>query len=262
MNHTMLCISGFSGVGKDEFLGRLVRRFGVIQTGLVDPAKRHVADIYGFTESQLFGPSRNRNSGDIRYPKTTNPTDFCVSGELPAESNQWADSPVPWWSYRSAETGDVVWVRQHDPKFWLSPREALQLYCELMNKLYEDTWVRRGIEIHKLIATGMFDYNRMVGLIPRTTMRAGPIITAFADFRHHHEFRSAESIRTNDCRPVFIRIKSKRVPTAPYQHRSETEQMSIPDSKFDFIVENDGSIDELHAKADALYGQIISNVNP
>jgi len=69
MRHLMICVSGFSGTGKDEVAGRLVRTHGAVQTGLADPAKRHMADLYGFTEHQLFGPSSARNGGDLRYPK-------------------------------------------------------------------------------------------------------------------------------------------------------------------------------------------------
>jgi hypothetical protein len=253
----MFCISGFSGVGKDEFVSRLVTNHGAVQTGLVDPAKRHMADIYGFSESQLFGPSKNRNSGDIRYPKTSQPLGFGLASELPPESNQWSDLPVPWWKYTEPEGTGIVYVRQHDPKYWLSPREALQRYCELMNLMYENTWIRKGIEIHKAIATGRYAYSRMVGLVSQDPVHRNTFLTAFADFRHHHEFRVATEAKTEFCHPVFIRIKSKRIPKPPFDHRSETEQLEIPDSKFDHIINNDGSIDDLHRMADDIFQKVL-----
>lgn len=258
MKHLILCISGFSGVGKDEFLSRLVKNHGVIQTGLVDPAKRHMADIYGFTEEQLFGPSKFRNSGDLRFPKTSNPKNFRVSHDLPPEPNQWSASPVPWWKYEQGDHDlDTVFVRQHDPQYWLSPREALQRYCELMNLMYQDTWVRTGLLIQKQIASGRFAYNRMNGLVRIDPTNPKYVITAFADFRHHHEFRAAEAARTEDCTPIFIRIKSKRVPVPPFNHRSETEQVTISDSKFDYVIQNDGTVADLHNQADELIQKIL-----
>ena len=255
--HYMICISGFSGVGKDEFTKRLKEKYGATQTGLVDPAKRHMADLYGFTEEQLFGPSKNRNSGDIRYPKTGLPVGFRLSVDLPHEPNKWSETPVPWWQYDD-QVGGLTYVRQHDPHYWLSPREALQRYCELMNLMYGDTWVRKGIEIHKLIATGAYGYDRMKGIIANpisSTDRS--VITVFADFRHHHEFRLARAASDDACKPIFIRIKHPTINTPPFNHRSEMEQTEIPDTEFDFIVENDGTIQELYDKADDVMSRVL-----
>src|SRR5271157_5972054 len=69
MRHLMICVSGWAGTGKDECSGRLVREHQAIHTGLADPGKRHMADAYGFTAEQLWGPSKFRNAGDKRYPK-------------------------------------------------------------------------------------------------------------------------------------------------------------------------------------------------
>jgi len=257
--HLMVCISGFSGVGKDESAKRLITKYGAIQTGLVDPAKRHMADLYGFTESQLFGPSRNRNAGDLRYPKTNNPPRFRISSELTPESNQWVDAAVPWWCFDQGDDDqDRVWVRQHDPKYWLSPREALQRYCELMNLMYENSWVRKGIEIHKQIATGRFAYSRMLGLIPTTNSDTPEkVMTVFTDFRHKHEFQEARKAADGTTEPIFIRIKHPKITEPPFNHRSEIEQTEIPDSQFHHIVVNDGTIEALYAKID----DVISHYN-
>ena len=69
--HYIIAISGFSGSGKDEAVSQLIRKYYAIQTGLADPGKRHLADAYGFTEEQLFGPSHFRNAGDLRIPKNS-----------------------------------------------------------------------------------------------------------------------------------------------------------------------------------------------
>lgn len=236
--HFMVCVSGFSGIGKDEFCKRLIEKHYAIQTGLADPAKRHMADIYGFTEEQLFGPSKCRNAGDLRYPKFDRTRDSSIE--------------------------------EGDPAFWLSPREALQKYCGLMNELYQDTWIRKGIEDQIKIASGEYTYSKMCGLMHVSDRRCGGgyedrpenVVTCFADFRHWHEIRLARKHRSENLLPVLVRIVSERIKTPPYDHRSETEQTTIPDSEFDFVVRNDGTVQELHDKADTVMEYVLVNKTP
>src|SRR5690606_12488317 len=103
--------------------------------------KRHLADLYDFTEEQLFGPSAFRNKGDLRYPKKTL-TDF---------------------NFHDFD------IEEGDPKYWLSPREALQLYCEQMNNLYLNTWIEKGIRIHQEIAS-----NKINHYYPMYGVKSGP----------------------------------------------------------------------------------------
>jgi hypothetical protein len=49
-----------------------------------------------------------------------------------------------------------------------------------------------------------------------------------------------------------IRIKRPGVEVPAWQHASETEQMEIPDSEFDYIVVNDGTLDDLALKVQAM----------
>lgn len=271
----MVCVSGYSGVGKDEFCSRLVKSHAAVQTGLADPAKRHLADVYGFTELQLFGPSVHRNSGDLRYMKNEG-LEFGLSpwvGELPSRLDGLygsLSSDVRWWSYLSARgtqnipsdcpylptrgvDEEIVFVKEGDPRFWLSPREALQKHCGLLNDLYLHTWVRKGIEVHKSLATGLFEYTRMEGLVRSSKTKAPEgLVTCFSDFRHRHEIRAARCASDSLTIPVLVRIRSARVPNPPFQHRSELEQSTIPDSEFDVVIHNDGTIQDLHEAADQI----------
>lgn len=235
--HIIFCVSGYSGVGKDEFTSVLKSEFGAIQTGLVDPAKRHMADIYGFSRQQLFGPSSQRNGGDVRYPKPRFYQEKC--------------EPVHQGSYRN-ESGETI--LEGNPDYWLSPREALQKYCELMNTLFGDTWVRKAFEVHGLLGSGSHGYDPMVGLVEKQNVTNGNVITVMADFRHWHEVLAAK--RITGARVVLIRIKSDRVPLPPFPHRSETEQATIPDSEFDYVVMNNGTIENLHSEARRIYNLV------
>jgi hypothetical protein len=298
MRHIMLCISGYSGVGKDEFAKRLVENHQAIHTGLADPAKRHMADAYGFSYDQLFGPSSMRNAGDFRLPKKLfqlyQPQlhegpfpDGLIGTIIPDKKYYWcegrnlvgmeeipgADPTKPLWPaapYISLKLGNARhFIIEGHPLFWLSPREALQKYCELMNELYGDTWIRHGIQTHRELVRHQPDhisgtpdaihldnsYDRMRGIYPNMslmTRRDDHIVTCFSDFRHKHEIRLARLSSDQVLIPVIIRIKHPRIQMPPYHHRSEVEQSTIPDKAFDFVVDNDGTIPDLYAKVDEI----------
>ena len=310
MHHYIIAISGFSGVGKDEFAKRLVSAYGAVQTGLADPMKRHMSDIYGFSAEQLFGPSSMRNSGDLRYPKKLfREYDLKpVDGSIPLNTNGIITPGKRYWQCEGRFTEGVLEIPGSDPNkplwpaapyiqidraasgplrlsqfryyiveghpsFWLSPREALQKYGELMNNLYGDTWIRLGIEIQKKLAIvrrhvndGVefeYEYNKMDGLFQREaysisgqSLHYGDLITCFSDFRHWNEIQYARQAGDSLTTVVLIRVKHLRITTPPYQHRSETEQTTIPDSEFDFVVMNDGTIEDLYAKADKIVLQM------
>jgi len=298
----MVAISGFSGAGKDECASVLLNKFGAVQTGLADPAKRHMADVYGFSYEQLFGPSKFRNAGDIRFPKNIC-KELGLAGQLHELTPCPEDLPSsmnvglkkPWYfevqgrrafsgpmaeilpTLKSSERGTGIatlyFVEEGDPRFWLSPRESLQLYCELMNNLYLDTWVEKGINIHRQLGEVhqedendifmRYTYDRMKGVVQNDIRNednwkknVGYTVTCFADFRHWHEVRAAK--RVTDMTSVLVRIKSQRVPVPPFQHRSETEQATIPDSEFDFVLQNDGSVEEAHVRMEKMMRSVLS----
>jgi hypothetical protein len=296
--HYIFCISGFSGTGKDEFCKRLVNRHGAVQTGLVDPAKRHMMDLYGFTYDQLFGPSQYRNSGDSRYPKHVMhqlKARECILNELPdsvnKEKNWWCITlskgyveimaleeifdKLPFMEFQDNGIEKIrYFFEDNNSEFFLSPRETLQQYCELMNNLYGDTWIKLGIDVHRKLAKinsqlgrwvkFKYKYDRSCGLVRNEslTYSKGPIITCFSDFRHIHEFRYTRKARTKfgDFEPIFVRVKRPGIEKPPFDHKSEIEQVSIPDSAFNFIVENKGTIRELYDKVDEIVKKVKSTL--
>jgi len=255
VNHLIICVSGFSGVGKDEFCRALRSNHGAVQIGMADAAKRHMADLYGFTEQQLFGPSKNRNAGDVRFPKVFSVDSPVTLLPLPLVDVKWSDTPVH--QVKVVVEGESRTVALGDPSVWLSPREALQKYCEHMNGMFLDTWIRKGMEQHVAFATGGTEYRPMSGLVPAdASFKGGQVVTCFADFRHKHEFKAAARYRSDSCRVVFVRIKSEKVPAPPYDHRSETEQTEIPDKDFHFIIQNNGTIADLWKAADTMMNHL------
>jgi hypothetical protein len=281
--HFLICISGFSGSGKDEFSKVFVEEMRAPKVGLADPAKRHMADLYGFTERQLYGASANRNAGDLRYPKPemekVGLTISRVSSQNVPEGLVGTLHPdVVYWEFEARQSGPEmfpyvpgrlgsarIFVPEGNSNFWLSPREALQRYCELMNLMYGDTWIRKSVNTHVQLGQTIerngsrfmiYAYDRMIGIMRPDEAHSipapedgGSFFSCSSDFRHVHEFRMARKLSAPDFLPVSIRVKRPSVPGPPFPHRSETEQATIPDEFFDFVIDNDGTTEELHAKA-------------
>lgn len=253
--HYLFGISGFAGTGKDEFCKRLVLKHGALHTGLIDPGKRVLSEIYGFTEEQLFGASKHRNGGDIRYPKTTFFEESLIRTNIKNESGiyYWAKS-----SESYLDSSELI--LEGDPKYWLSPREALQQLGELLNTLYGDTWIDKGLATHKLVASGGYSYSRMGGIKKDKSVEKQDIfISCFSDFRHHNEIKATRALDSDCLKSVLVRIKTKRIPAPQHQHRSETEQLTIPDDSFDYVINNDGSIDQFHSMIDIIINDTLNS---
>ena len=233
--HVILAVSGYSNSGKDESL-RILTTIGeggspILQTGLADPMKRHIADLYNFSELQMFGPSLNRNIGDIRYPKNEY-LNIAMYGDV--------------WGYE--KNGIIHYVKEGDPQYWLSPREALQEYGELMNDLHINSWISKAVNDQIHITQNDLLYTRMGGISNEKKEYDRPLFTCFADIRHKHEIQYLLKAESSTLHPRLIRIKRKGIDKPPFNHRSELEQLEIPDNVFDFIILNDSTIDELHRK--------------
>lgn len=297
MKHFMIGISGFSGSGKDTVAAELIDKFQAIRIGLADPAKRHMADLYGFTRNQLFGPSSERNAGDLRYPKyhkldlikcnvDTIGTTFIDSADshhvphsLDKSKTYYSFSSVDWDRIKSTsnllhkvlyETVNggkrIYYIEIGDPRFWLSPRETLQKYCELMNDMYLDTWIRKSIETQLEVANNYpnYTYDEMEGIVHKNDSMKRPdfLITCSPDFRHWHEIKLLRSSARENTTVILIRVKRPSIPKPPYQHRSEIEQTSIPDSEFNFVLDNCESIECLNVKTEKVMRTILDSGLP
>lgn len=298
----LIGISGYSRTGKDTVAHRLVQQYGAIHLGMTDHAKRHMADAYKFSEEQLFGPSEARNTGDLRYPKPVyfqnkcrpigkiEPTEV-YSGESsgtiaylnPDKKYHVCEGRGPKGTeklpYIPMKLGAArYFIEEGDPVFWLSPREALQQYCELLEKLYLGSLIDYAIQTHlQLVPTlnpslpqitpshtpqvprqkhvySRYTYDRIQGLVERVNpeKHEGHFMTCFSDFRRKHQIQGARDHAGNKLIPVMIRVKRPGIEKPPFKHVSETEQAEIPDSAFDFIIDNDGTIDELNVKIDRI----------
>jgi len=278
-NHYIFLISGFSKTGKDTIANRLTSHWDAVQINLVDSAKRHVMDIYGFTSQQVFGPSEFRNAGDLRYPKPILYSNGCVPFHNDGSINQddiidrskgaggnGLDPSIKYWTcegrglphtdefpYLPQKLGSASYfIPERSPEYWLSPREVLQKYCGLLDDLHPGTWAKKSRVDHLELRKGSHVYSKEEGLKPGTTVPVnGPLFTCASDIRKKHDIRAfRENAKT--FTPVFIRVKRPGIETPPFDHPSETEQTTINDDLFDFVVNNDGTIEQLNEQIDKI----------
>jgi hypothetical protein len=163
---------------------------------------------------------------------------------------------------RMMEIKDNIYsvINPGDPSWWLSPREVLQKYGELMNDLYPTTWIDKAISMHLEIASsgnGDLWYSKHKGVInSNRAAKRDPFISCFSDIRHWSDVRALRNV--GQAHVVLVRIKSLRVPSPPFNHKSETEQATIPDGEFDYVINNDGSIRGLYQAADTIVERVIN----
>jgi hypothetical protein len=258
----IICVSGFSGSGKDEFSDYAVSKFDGVKAGITDKTRRFLIDMYGFSEEQMFGSSEMRNKGDMRIPK-----DFWKSMDRIEEEEYICIRPkgldeitmkMNIGEFKKDGNDGSIKIKKGDPRFWLSPREALQKHCAQFDNLCSTTQIESAISISHMIEH-RFTYTREYG-IGATNHRSKPYnFIVFSDFRHAHEFEFMKSGKIGRIKPIFIRIKRSGVEVPPYDHRSETEQAKISDMAFEFIIENDRNIEHLHNETYHIINQILSN---
>lgn len=287
-------ISGYSRTGKDTVAHHLVEKYKAIHLGMTDHTKRHMADTFNFSEEQLFGPSEARNAGDLRYPKPIffqngcrlfgKPTDKfsrnsaeIFSGEKSGQIISLNPDAV-YYTYEGRDLERIeglpyqptklgaarYFIEEGDPRFWLSPREALQQYCELLEEFYRGALIDYAIRMHLELAplqsysndsnaaSSTYLYDRMEGLVGQSfpVYYYNQFMTCFSDFRRRHQIQGARNHAGERLIPVMIRVKRPGIEEPPYDHISETEQATIPDSAFDFVINNDGNFDDLNVQID------------
>jgi hypothetical protein len=225
-------ISGLAGSGKDTCADFLVRNHDFVKVSFADPMKRICRDVYGFSFDQMWGPSEARNAPDERYQREHT-----------------------WKAEHSGSThvGDVdvcrccnaVWSQSVTP-CRLTPRFALQqLGSEWARVCYPSTWVDYALNVaKKLSVEGGYNYKAIHGLSHDwhpgdENWTYGVVIP---DVRFKNEL---EAIRAHGGKLIRVVRQNAGLKGSAGQHRSETEQLSMPDELFDGVIVNSGTLLEL-----------------
>jgi len=206
-------LSGQAGAGKDTTADLLVKDYGFVKVALADPMKRICRDVFAFSDEQLWGPSDKRNAPDERYPR----------------------------GYFTGIAGPVPAI---DLGF-LTPRYALQtLGTEWGRNCYPDVWVEYALRIAQRLNEGGYYYDTQSGLRPMMQVEGVMVPkknVAISDVRFLNEIKS---IQKQGGKVVRLRRQTTLSGSAT-SHSSETEQLSIPDSTFDYVLDNSGPKENL-----------------
>jgi len=233
----LLGISGFAGSGKDAAANFLVEDHGFTKVALADPLKRIARDVYAFTDEQLWGPSQFRNTPDKRYPR---PCKTC-RGQGDRVDADGAFEPC---------------LGCHGARVThLTPREALQkLGTEWGRECYPDTWVDLCIRTSAHLLDNIYArydqqrgaYQAMVDTQSALNYRIKGV--AVPDVRFLNEIRA---IKQAGGKVIRISRPGAGLDGAGALHVSETEQAGLPDSMFDAVIQNTGTLEDLRAAVQA-----------
>jgi hypothetical protein len=226
----LICISGQANSGKDTVANHFVSTYGFVKIALADPLKRWAMDVFGFSEDQLWGSSEKRNEPDKRFPK-----------------NVVTNHSVP---------GDSLATECRLSQGYLSPRETLLNLGDATRKCYRDAVTNYCLNIIDSIPIGDYTnvyYSKQCGVFTRDKLHLmnGIVIS---DARRKNEF---EKIRKRGG--ILIRVKRNSLPhqkLGAANHPTETEQVDIPDSYFDFVIKNDSSLMNLFSQVDNIMEKI------
>lgn len=225
-------ISGQAGSGKDTAADILVRSRSFASVAFADPMKRIARDVYKFSFDQLWGPSEARNAPDEQYPREHGPyvDQTCACCGL----------------YTGACTLLEAMALSKARPCFLTPRFALQMLgSEWGRKCYPNTWVDYLIDVaQKLSVEGGYSYSKGGGLShdwhPGDPNWHTSVVVP--DVRFENEIAA---LRKVGAKLIRIVRPGAGLAGAAGQHGSETEQNNIPDSLFDGVIKNVGTLEDL-----------------
>jgi hypothetical protein len=217
-NTRLVAISGAAGSGKSTAADALVAR-GWVQVAQADPIKRFCAQVFGFTEEQLWGPSEARNAVDERYDT---PAEWYAAWDrLREHAGAWLDELA---EEPNADASLQRWFGSlaFEP---ISPRTTLQtLGVEWGRSRDAMIWTRVAIRDSEV-----------------AIWRGAPGVVV-PDIRFRSEldaFKAAGALAVRIVRP------GAGLSGEAGQHSSETEMAGIPDEAFDVVQKNAGTVADI-----------------
>lgn len=244
-------VTGKAGSGKDTAAAHLVEQYGFQQIAFADPLKRYAHKVFGFTKDQLWGPSHLRNEEDPRFAGFTSPTEACDSWiatfvRADEHDSQFVNSILP-------GPGLLPGIALLQLKTWMqelalsgtkiSPRVVLQsLGTEWGREIKEDIWLAHALDVASSLMSGGHTYSRTQGL---EKLQGAPALhVVMSDVRFDNELEELKKhggylIRV--YRPEELRGHAPGI----QGHASETEQEGFADDRFDFLIQNNKTLEDL-----------------
>lgn len=244
-------ISGLAGSGKDT-IASFLWKHGFQTISLADPLKRICKEVYDFTDDQLWGPSPLRNTSDPRYIRSRKGSHSLITRG--SETHVWCTH-----CNEEFEKEDQRRIRDTPCVVYLTPRYALQrLGTEWGRDCYSDTWIdlairtarqllrKEGVVLGYVPSQGLF-YSTGIDPDEKPMERAKGVVIPDVRFRNELEaVRAAGGCLVRVIRP------GAGLKDGYATHASESEQLGIANEEFDAVLQNDGTLAELEAKAETL----------
>jgi hypothetical protein len=209
----LIGITGQARAGKDTTAEYLAKKYGFVRVGLADPMKRFCAEVFDFSDEQLYGDKRDEP--DLRYQK------------------------------------DYVAIKADGTRErrYLTPRYALQtLGTEWGRDCYSNIWIEYGVRVAETILEGRHSYSVKSGLILHSDWEPCPGVV-FSDLRFRNEF---DAVCKAGGTMMRIKRPGYDGNVGAENHASEAEQKSLSDSAFDFVLDNSDSFEHLYKQIDAI----------
>ena len=261
----LIGISGKSRSGKDT-LARMFRFFpqgdgAAVEMAFADPIKRILKNLYGWSDETLWGPSHLRDKPDFGHVRMVkHHAWFCEKcirlhaisdDDLRAKLGSQPQSHKRCHACKSFSPEHIF--RLTAMTVYLTPRFALtSLGTEWGQDMMGDRliWVNRVLADVRELARGNYVYDRTRGGVEFAN-GCRPLATALiTDVRFIHEFDRMKA-------EGALMVRIRRPDSSSSTHRSETELDSVPDDRFDAVIENDGSLDELRLKAATVWERLL-----
>jgi len=241
MSTPIYIIVGQAGSGKDAVADCFVES-GAVKVALADPMKRFAKNVFKFSDKQLWGPSELRNAvipesaSEIFWEE--------VAWAFETHKNEWLDDIFGGDATFRANAGGINNYAHGHLQGWFetlprnnfSVRTALQtLGTEFGRALDKNIWVDYTLNIARKLLGGDYDYDRTLGLLPKT----GHInhLVVISDGRFRNEILAVKAIGGKAIR-VVRPDEENQSQVGIASHASEQEQKGILNHWFDYKIVN------------------------
>lgn len=171
-----------------------------------------------------------------------------------------------WWDFSDQQLwGESKYRNMPDERYYiessdsfLTTRSPLQEIGDGARRADPDVWLRLALKTAKELIDNptSLSYDKKRGLYRQDGSETINGVV-FGDCRYLNEI---EHVKASEG--VLIRIKRPNVALSGSagQHSSETEQLNISDKEFDFIIDNDGTLEEFKEKVSQIAKQICGDM--
>jgi hypothetical protein len=121
---------------------------------------------------------------------------------------------------------------------------------------YQNVWVEYALRLARTALDNptQFDYTNIYGLCPADRKKNPIQGVVIADCRFANEI---ELVRKAGGQLIRVLRPDAGLSGQASDHASESEQLSIPNSKFDYVIDNCGTLDELEKKVLDIHDQMV-----